>query len=95
MVKKFKRLFQTISRLLLITFLVFTWFAPVPAYANTVSCVEDGTVLDCDIDVTDSDGVDISFTLTESTTVTFTTFTSLTCDAHSNEASAADPYLYY
>ena len=95
MVKKFKRLFQTISRLLLITFIVFTWFAPAsPAYANTVSCVEDGNVLNCSIDVTDSDGVNISFSLTEATTVSFTTFTSLTCDAHSNEASAADPYLY-
>ena len=93
---KIKRLFQTISRLLLISFIVFTWFAPAsPAYANTVSCVEDGTVLDCDIEVTDSDGVDISFTLTEDdTAISFTTFTSLTCDAHSNEASAADPYLY-
>ena len=92
---KIKRLFQTISRLLLISFIVFTWFAPAtPAYANTVSCVEDGNVLDCSIDVTDSDGVNISFSLTEATTVSFTTFTSLTCDAHSNEASAADPYLY-
>ena len=93
---KIKRLFQTISRLLLISFIVFTWFAPAsPAYANTVSCVEDSNnVLDCDIDVTDSDGVNITFALTEATTVSFTTFTSLTCDAHSNEASAADPYLY-
>jgi hypothetical protein len=59
--------------------------------------VEDGNVLDCSIDVTDSDGVNISFTIPENETnvaVSFTTFTSLTCDAHSNEASAADPYLY-
>ena len=91
------RPFVLISRLLLISLLVLAWIAP-PVYASTVECVEDNGIWDCSLDVDDTDGIDLLFTLDEAATVTFTTYTSLTCDDHGTEnntgAYAGDPYLY-
>jgi hypothetical protein len=91
------RPFTLISRLLLLTLLVLAWIAP-PVYASTVECVEENGVWDCSLDVDDTDGIDLIFTLDEATTVTFTTYTSLTCTDHGTEnntgAYAGDPYLY-
>ena len=70
------RPFTLISRLLLISLLVLAWIAP-PVYASTVECVEENGVWDCSLDVDDTDGIDLVFTLDEATTVTFTTYTSL------------------
>jgi hypothetical protein len=96
-VRRNSRPFILISRLLLLALFVLAWIAP-PAYANTVECTNDGGVWDCAINVDDSTGVDLVFTLTETTTVTFTTYTSLTCGDHgtgnNTGAYAADPYIY-
>ena len=94
---KSSRPFTLISRLLLIGLLALVWVAP-PVYASTVECVEDNGAWDCSLDVDGTDGIDLVFTLNEATTVTFTTYTSLTCNDHGTgqgtDAYAADPYLY-
>ena len=94
---KSSRPFTLISRLLLIGLLALVWVAP-PVYASTVECVEDNGVWDCSLDVDGTDGIDLLFTLNEATTVTFTTYTSLTCNDHGTgqgtDEYRADPYLY-
>ena len=95
--RKNRRTFQTISRLLLIVIIALTWLAP-PVYANSVTCTDDNGIWDCSVNVDDGNGIDLTFTFTEATTLTVTTFTSLTCDDHGTgtgtDEYAADPYLY-
>ena len=94
---KSSRPFTLISRLLLIGLLALVWVVP-PVYASIVECVEENGIWDCSLDVDGTDGIDLVFTLNEATTVTFTTYTSLTCNDHgtgqNTDAYAADPYLY-
>ena len=94
---KSSRPFTLISRLLLIALLALVWVAP-PVYASSVECVEENGDWDCSLDVDGTDGIDLVFTLDEATTVTFTTYTSLTCNDHGTgqgtDEYSADPYLY-
>ena len=94
---KANKVFYAISRLLLLSLFAIAWIAP-PAYASTIECVDDEGAWDCSLDVDGTAGIDILFTLTETTTLTFTTFTALTCDDHGTGQNTAefagDPYLY-
>ena len=85
--------FYTLAKCGLVATLLLAWITP--AHANTATCnVNENGLLVCNIDVTDGNGVDLTFTIVEETTVTFTTHTSLTCPTHSAESIYADPYLY-
>ena len=85
--------FYTLAKCGLVATLLLAWITP--AHANTATCnVNENWLLVCNIDVTDGNGVDLTFTIVEETTVTFTTHTSLTCPTHAPESIYADPYLY-
>ena len=85
--------FYALAKCGLVATLLLAWVAP--AHANTATCnVNAEGLLVCNIDVTDGNGVDLTFTLVEETTVTFTTHTSLTCPTHDPESIYGDPYLY-
>ena len=85
--------FYALAKCGLVATLLLAWVAP--AHANTATCnVNAEGLLVCNIDVTDGNGVDLTFTLVEETTVTFTTHTSLTCPTHDPESIYGDPYIY-
>ena len=87
------RVFKALGRGLLASLLVIVWFAP-PAAAETV-CELTDEGWDCNIVVeTFNQGPQFTFTLTEQTEVTVTTYTSLTCQQHGEESASADPYIY-
>ena len=85
--------FYILARCGLVITLLLAWVAP--AQANTATCnTNENALLVCNIDVTNGDGVDLTFTIEIETTVTFTTHTSLTCSTHDPDSVYADPYLY-
>ena len=91
--QRLKKLLQVTSRGLLASLLIIVWFAP-SAPAQTV-CSETETGWECTIIVdTVGDGPEFTFVISESTEVTITTYTSLTCNDHGLENGSADPYIY-
>jgi len=85
--------FYILARCGLVATLLLAWVAP--AQANTATCnTNENNELVCNINVTDGNGVDLTFTIEIETTVTFTTHTSLTCPTHDPDSIYADPYLY-
>lgn len=85
--------FYILARCGLVITLLLAWVAP--AQANTATCnTNENGLLVCNIDVTNGNGVDLTFTIEIETTVTFTTHTSLTCSTHDPDSIYADPYLY-
>lgn len=91
--RRTKKLSQVLSRGLLASLLLIVWFAP-PAPAQTV-CSEIESGWECTIVVdTVDEGPEFTFVIAESTQVTITTYTSLTCNDHGLENGSADPYIY-
>ena len=91
--RRTKRAFQVLSRSLLASLLVLVWLAPA-AKADT-TCEETETGWECTIVVdTYGEGPEFTFVISESTEVTVTTYTSLTCEQHGQESTSADPYIY-
>ena len=85
--------FYILARCGLVATLLLAWVAP--AQANTATCnTNENDELVCNINVTDGNGVDLTFTIEIETTVTFTTHTSLTCPTHDPDSIYADPYIF-
>ena len=87
------KFFKVLARAFLASLLVVVWFAPAASAETVCEATDDGW--DCDIVVeTFNQGPQFTFTLTEQTEVTVTTYTSLTCQQHGQESTSADPYIY-
>ena len=81
-----------LARCGLVITLLLAWIAP--AHANDI-CTANDEGYACNINIeTYGEGPRITFSInTDQTTVTFITYTSLTCDDHGTDSDYADPYL--
>ena len=88
-----KKHFQVLSRALLAALLGVVWFAPAAQAETVCETTDDGW--ECTIVVdTVGEGPEFTFVISETTEVSITTYTSLTCNDHGSESDSADPYIY-
>ena len=88
-----KKNLQILSRSLLASLLLIVWFAPASPAETVCEETEDGW--ECTVLVEEfGEGPEFTFVISESTEVTITTYTSLTCNDHGLESTSADPYIH-
>ena len=83
--------FYILARCGLVITLLLAWIAP--AHANDI-CTANEEGYACNINIeTYGEGPRIALSIdTDQTTLTFITYTSLTCDDHGTDSDYADPY---